>query len=424
MHIDMDEDGIAELVKVTVSGGDNPDVILDIEEIDELPFISSTAILMSHKLYGLSIYDRLNQIQEQKTTLWRNIFDNMYFQNNQRTIVVENQVNLDDLMISRPGGIVRAKRPDAVQPFPTPQLPNDSYKMMDYLDQVRSGRVGVSPEGPITDSMIGDRVGSEGVDRMMSQKEELVGLMVRVIAETGVKPLCQMIRRQVIKHQDTMKDYQFRGRWIKVDPRTWNDRPYTTVRVGTGSGNRKEQLNALGIIFQTQERMMQMPGQALVDENKVYNALNDFAKFSGYAGASAYFIDPQSPEGQQKKQEVQQQQQQQQQMQQQEMQMQAALAQSQIKIAEAEQAKVQVQSQNNQLKAQNDQMKVQMDGMKAQSDNEIKSLKQQLDEAKAIADSVQKEDDLEFKYWDAGERHSIERERLEVQRDKDSNNGQ
>ena len=66
MHIDMDEDGIAEYVKITVAGGDNPTDILDAEVIDSSPFISATAILMSHKLFGLSIYDRLKQIQEQK----------------------------------------------------------------------------------------------------------------------------------------------------------------------------------------------------------------------------------------------------------------------------------------------------------------------------------------------------------------------
>ena len=157
MRMDANEDGIAELVKVTVAGWDSPSKLLDIEEIDEIPFISSTAILMSHKLFGLSIYDRLIEIQNQKTSLWRNILDNMYLQNNQRTIVVENQVNLDDLMISRPGGIIRVKRDGAVTPYPTPPLSSDSYKMMDYLDQVRAGRAGVSPEGAVTDNMIGDR---------------------------------------------------------------------------------------------------------------------------------------------------------------------------------------------------------------------------------------------------------------------------
>jgi hypothetical protein len=416
MYMDIDEDGIAELVKVDVVGGENPTHILEIEEIEENPFISATAILMSHKLYGLSIYDRLKQIQEQKTTLWRNILDNMYFQNNQRTIVLENQVNLDDLMISRPGGIVRAKRSDAVMPFPTPQLPNDSYKMMDYLDQVRSGRVGVSPEGPVTDTMIGDRVGSQGVERMMSQKEELVGLMVRVIAETGVKPICHMIRRNVIKHQDVVADYVHRGNWIKVDPSTWRDRQRTTIRVGTGSGNRKEQLAALNTMFMLQEKIKAMPGQSLVDESRMFNAINDFAKFSGYAGAGQYFFDPMSPEGKQNQKKVAGQMQQNQKQMQQQQQMEAAVAQAQVKIAEAEQAKVKVQQENNQLEAQ-------LNAVKQAADTDIKMLKQNLDEANVLLQNDQKSDDLQFKYWDAEERHKIEHKRIESQTAKANANG-
>ena len=53
------------------------------------------------------------------------------------------QKDLDDLMISRPGGIVRMKSPGALVPIVTPPLSSDSYKMMDYLDQVRAGRSGV-----------------------------------------------------------------------------------------------------------------------------------------------------------------------------------------------------------------------------------------------------------------------------------------
>ena len=409
MHMDINEDGIAELVKVTVSGGDNPDVVLGVEEIDEIPFISSTAILMSHKLFGLSLYDRLQQIQDQKTTLWRNIFDNLYLQNNQRTIVVENQVNLDDLMVSRPGGIIRAKRADAVAPYVTPPLPADAYKMMDYLDQVRTSRSGVSPEGPVTDSMIGDRVGSEGVDRMMSQKEELVGLMIRVIAETGIKPLCYMIREQVIKHQDSASDYKFRGKWVKVLPSNWRNRKHTTVRVGTGSGNRKEQMAALGQVMAIQEKILANPSQALVKEEQVYNAANDFAKFSGLTGVGRYLLDPASPEGQQNKQQVSQQNEQMQKIEQEKEQ---ALAQAQIKIANAEEQKARAAMANVQLKNEVETAKNQIVLLQAEADAQIAMLKQQLDEAKAMSDEAIDGADLKFKYWDANEKHNIERERI------------
>ena len=411
MYMDIDEDGIAEYVKITTAGGDAPTVIVDLEEIDGNPFISTTAILMSHKLFGLSIYDRLKQIQEQKTTLWRNILDNMYLQNNQRTIVIDGQVNLDDLMVSRPGGIIRAKRADAVIPYVTPPLNGDAYKMMDYLDQVRAGRSGVSPEGPVTDSMIGDRVGSQGVAQMMSAKEELVGLMIRVIAETGVKPLCYKIRENLIKHQDTMKDYMFRGQWVKVDPSKWEDRTHTTVRVGTGSGNRQEQMAALGFVMAFQEKTAAMPGQALVTPNETFNALNDYVKFAGMPSARRYVLDPQSPEGLQNAEQIAKNMQEAQEKQEQK---DNTLIEAQAKVAQAEVQKAEAQQANVQLRAQSEQIKNESDLEKASANAEISLLRQQLEETRTKIGMKEHDEDLEYKYWDSTERYRVEELRIQT----------
>ena len=415
MRIDLDGDGIAERVKITVAGFDNPTHVLDIEEVEEWPFVSATAILMSHKLFGLSVYDRLKEIQEQKTAIWRNILDNMYLKNNQRTIAVEGMVNLDDLLISRPGGIIRAKRTDAVAPYVTPDLGSDVYRMVDYLDQVRAGRVGVSPEGSIADQSIGDAVGSEGVERLLSQKEELVGLMVRVFAETGIKPLMQMIRKLLMKHIDATVDYEYHDEWVQVAPKNWFQRNRTTVRVGTGSGNRQQQASALTAVLGYQEKLLANPGQALVTEANVFTALDDLAKVSGMPGAGAYFLDPDSPAGKENKQRVDANMQQQQQKELQEAQM---LAQTNAKIAEAEQGKAQAALANVKLTAENKQLQMQLDAMKNSSENEIKQLQQQLAEAQALSNANHKDKELEFRYYDSDQRAAIERERIAMQSQK------
>ena len=415
MRMDLDGDGIAERVKITVAGFDNPTHILDIEEVEEWPFVSATAILMSHKLFGLSVYDRLKEIQEQKTAIWRNILDNMYLKNNQRTIAVEGMVNLDDLLISRPGGIIRAKRTDAVAPYVTPDLGSDVYRMVDYLDQVRAGRVGVSPEGSIADQSIGDAVGSEGVERLLTQKEELVGLMVRVFAETGIKPLMQMIRKLLMKHIDATIDYEYHDEWVQVAPKNWFQRNRTTVRVGTGSGNRQQQASALTAVLGYQEKLLANPGQALVTEANVFTALDDLAKVSGMPGAGAYFLDPDSPAGKENKQRVDANMQQQHQKELQEAQM---LAQTNAKIAEAEQGKAQAALANVKLTAENKQLQMQLDAIKNSSENEIKQLQQQLAEAQALSNANHKDKELEFRYYDSDQRAAIERERIAMQSQK------
>lgn len=411
MKLDLNGDGVAEKLKITVAGFDNPSAILSIEEVECWPYVSVTGILMSHKFFGLSLYDRLREIQRAKTALIRNIMDNMYLQNNQRLVVQENMVNLDDLLVSRPGGIVRAKSINAVAPLPTTSLSADVYRMMDYLDQTRAGRAGVSPEGSIHDSAMGDSVGSQGLDQLLSQKEELVGLIIRVFAETGVKPICCRIRDLLIKHRNVVDSYDFRGQWVQVDPSTWKARKRTTIRVGTGSGNRKEQAAAILQILNLQSQILQNPSQALVREQEIFAAINDYAKVSGMPGAAPYLLDPTSPDGQSNKQQIAKSNQQ---AQMQELKEKQLLADTQERIAQAEQTKASAAMQSVQLKAENESLKNQIAAQQNEYNNQLAALQHQLEEARVGISDDHHAKDLQFKYYQTDTNAQLQREQMHL----------
>ena len=417
LQMDVEETGISRLMKVTVAGGDAPTDLLSVEEVEAMPWVSTTAFLMSHKFQGISITDRLKQIQDQKTALWRNMFDNMYLQNNQRNVVIEGQVNMDDLLVSRPGGIIRAKRLDAITPLITPQLGQDAYNMMTYLDQVRAGRTGVDPDGNATPQSIGDRVGSQGVERLMNAKEELVGLIIRVVAETGLKPLCTKIRDLTIKHVDAVVDFRFRGQWYQVEPQAWPDRTNCTVRVGTGTGNHQLQVAALGQVLQMQATLGQM-GSVLISEKKAFDTMDDYCKFSGLNGAVRYFVDPDSPEGQEAKKISDQQKA--------EAKAKAdkidqVMAESQQKVADAEMLKSQAQAKNVMLGNEVETGKNMLTLQKQQADNQISALRQQLDEVKTALDVQNKDADRKLKEDDSIRRTAVELTRIEKDSQKEEN---
>lgn len=418
LKIDIDEDGIAELMQIKVAGGSQATHLLEMTEVDEAPFFSSSAILMSHKFFGLSVFDRLKEIQDQKTALWRNMLDNLYLQNNGKTEVVDGQVNLDDLLVSRPGGIVRVRAPGMVREIKAPPIGNDAYQMMTYLDEVRAGRAGVSPEGAAQNYKIGSDT-AHGVERLMTAKEELVGLMIRVIAETGIKPMCVRIRNLLRKHVDAMTEYRHKGQWQQVNPAQWMERSNTTVRVGTGTGNEQKQAMAIQFVLQMQEKISMNPEQSIVDDGKVFAALHDAAKFMGLEGARKYFVDPESPQGQQLKGETEQKGQGAQQQQQQQMQ---AMAQAQIKLAEAEQMKaqadmqaVQVKSQTETVKAENDRIKTELQAAKSQHDIAIEQIKLKLIDAENRASSAAKDAEIEFKYAQLNEKTANELTKMELE---------
>jgi hypothetical protein len=413
LKLDLNGDGITERVKITVGGVNNPTIILDKEEIDSSPWVATTAILMSHKFQGLSIYDRLKQIQDNKTATIRNIMDNMYLQNNQRNVVVEGQVNMDDLLVSRPGGIIRAKRLDAISPLATPQIGDAAFNMLRYLDEIKAGRTGVSADGTASPENIGDRVGSQGVDRMMNAKEELVGLIIRVICETGIKPLCSKIRDLVTMHVDTIQDFQYRGQWVKVNPAEWPKRSKSTVRVGTGTGDTRAKLAAIEKIQAVQAQIVATPGQALTNQSKIYATLDDFCKLSGLNGAGKYFINPNSQEGQQASQKATQDSQQQQQLlmteKVKEYQLQAQLAQAATTTAEAQQANVQVKAQLELAKHQRD-----MD--KHAFEAKIAQLLATIEQTKLVEKGHKEIADLKFKYDEMTTKNALELAKIDESR--------
>jgi hypothetical protein len=87
-----------------------------------------------HKFFGLIFADLVMDLQLMKSSLMRNLMDNMYNQNFGRYAVLEGQANLDDLLTQRPGGVVRVKSPNAVMPLQHPSLEPYSFQMLEYLD--------------------------------------------------------------------------------------------------------------------------------------------------------------------------------------------------------------------------------------------------------------------------------------------------
>jgi hypothetical protein len=233
---------------------------------------------------------------------------------------------------------------------------------------------------------------AHGVERMMSAQEMLVNLMVRAIAETGLRPAYKMIRDLMVRFQNGCVPYKFKGNWVNVDPSTWGDRSRMMVTVGAGAGDDQMKLNALMQIFQTQMQFKQMPDHVLVDTKQLYNSLDDMVGLADLGEAEKYFLNPNGPEGQQfaqmKAQQDQAAQQEMMQKEQMQIQMQQAALEAQMRVASAEQMKAQATLENGQLKAQIDHLKNQLTAAKD-------SAKQSFDYDKLKTDAALKLTEME-----------------------------
>ena len=372
---DINGDGISELIKVLYIGESDCDEILDIQEVPCKPFVAMSAIPMPHEFVGTSIFERMKPIQDVKTAVLRATLDGMYYQNHKQRVVVEGSVNVDDLLVNRPGGIIRAKMPNAVQELGGNFFSGEALQLLTYADTQKDSRVGVSPMGAGQSSLEAND-SSHGVERIMSAREALVNMMVRAVAETGLKPAYTMVRDLLVRYQTTPTTWKFRGVWQSVSPSSWGDRSRIRVSVGTGTADDQMKVGALSQLLGIQQQIMQDPMNPLIDYSKIHSTLSDIVRYTELGESDKFMYDPQSPQGQQfgmqKQQQGQAQQQEMMQKEQLQIQMQQQQLAAQQKVADAEMAKAIATQQNGQLKEQINVLEAKLQSSKDSRDQDLK----------------------------------------------------
>ena len=288
LRTDYDGDGITELRKVCTVG----DTVLANEEIDSIPFVSITPIKIPHKFFGMSVADLVMDLQLMKSTLMRNLMDNMYNQNFGRYAVLEGQANLDDLLTQRPGGVVRVKSPNAVMPLSTPALEPYSFQMLEYLDGVRESRAGVSRMSQgMNENALTSHTTATAVNAVMSAAQSRVELIARNFAETGVKDLMITIYELLHKNQDKKRVVMLRNEWVPVRPDVWRDQYDCTVSVALGSGSKDQQMMHLSQMIQFASEAMK-GGLPIVNAQNMYNLGATLVKAMGFQNVDDYLTNP------------------------------------------------------------------------------------------------------------------------------------
>jgi hypothetical protein len=287
IQTDYDEDGIAELRRVLYAGSE----ILENEEADYMPFCSITPIPMPHKFFGQSLADRAMDIQLIKSTITRQILDNLYLANNPRKTAVEGRVNMDDLLSSVVGGVVRVKDPNAIGDLAVPMIASQAFPMLAYLDQIQEKRTGINQASQGLDPNILQNTTATAIAMVQNSAAAKVELIARVFAETGVKDLFRNILHLVCKYQDKERIIRLRGRFVAIDPREWSSEYDISINVGLGTGNKDQQMAMLAMVLDKQEKIIQGygPSNPLVSVGQYRATLGRMIESAGYKDSSEFF---------------------------------------------------------------------------------------------------------------------------------------
>jgi hypothetical protein len=294
IRMDVDGSGKSELMKITVAGDGKK--FLDMEEIDSMPFVSMTPVIMPHRFYGRSVAELVEDIQLIKSTVMRQMLDNMYLTNNNRVAVQDGQVSMDDLLTNRPGGIVRTKQPpqNVMMPIQAQPITEQASGMLAYLDSVKETRTGVTRQSQGLDANTLNNTAT-GQNQILTQSQMRMELIARIFAETGVKDLALKMFELTCKYQNKEKIVRIRGKYIPMRPYEWKDRVNITVQVGLGTGSKEQQLILMNAILERQMSAINLQQNVhgpMVNLRNIYNSLKKLVENAGLNSIEPYFMDP------------------------------------------------------------------------------------------------------------------------------------
>ena len=289
VRTDQDDDGIAELHRICYASN----TLLASEECDYIPFHSVCPFPIPHKFFGQSLADRAIDLQLIKSTITRQMLDNLYLTNNYRVGAVEGQVNLDDLLTSTAGGVVRIKNPNALVPMAVQSSAGQSFPMLEYLDSIQAKRSGVTEASQGLDPNILQNVTATAVSAMSNAAGGKLELIARVFADTGVSSLMKGILHLLCKYQDKERIIKVNNKYVPMNPREWDSEYNVTVNVGLGTGSKTEQLGVMQMVLQKQEQMLQQYGLAnpLVSIKQYRDTLAKFVNMAGFKDESGFIKD-------------------------------------------------------------------------------------------------------------------------------------
>ena len=287
--IDYDGDGVAELRHVFMAGNK----VLSNEEADHIPFAVISPVIFPHQFYGISAADMTMDIQLYKSAIIRQMMDSLYLANNPRNAVLDGMVEMDDLLTSRPGGIVRVRAQNAITPLLTPFVAKESFPMVEYWESVKENRTGVTRynQGLDADSL---NKTAHGISQIMTAAMKRQELIARLFAATGVKQLVRGIMHCVASSGMKALTVRLTNGYVNIDPRNWKNQYDATINVALGSGTKDRQLQMLGMIAAKQVEMIQLGRGYMVSEQNQYNLATKQAEAAGFKNPELFFTDPKS----------------------------------------------------------------------------------------------------------------------------------
>jgi hypothetical protein len=298
--LDTDGDGISERRRLVVSGT----TLLEDIQVPMVSFAAGAVLINPHRFLGVSLFDKLKQIQDTNTGLNRALLDNANATNKSRLVVRDGKVNADDLEDGRVNGRIRVKNShqggldEAVKALLVPDISQGILLNIEHQKRSRAELGGAALDLATANAQLGsDQIGSQGLDRAYSVMEQLAAMMTKIIARTLIRSVYLLTHETLRQFFDKPVDIRQSARWAAPVPTEWKKRNILTVKPGMSVGERTRLIGSLGSILDKQLTLSEQGlDDVIVNIDGFYAALMDWARAAEISNPEQYFIDPTSDE--------------------------------------------------------------------------------------------------------------------------------
>lgn len=349
LDADINGDGIAEKVKVTYCGDADECKIMNFEEwpLYRAPLFAACSVPMPHQVVGMCVADLVDDIQDLRTELTRQLLDNIALGNQSELVVNEGtpgtgRIDYDSLLNRGVGVVHRISGDATITPLAINSNSGEALQGIEMSSQLIERRTGVSSRTQAlkADALQNTATGASIMEEAINQRLELVA---RVYAETFFKPLGRYLLHLIHKYHDKQIQLRIKGKFMAFDPRKWDPDMDISVAVGLGTGDRSKLLASYSRILEIQQAFIQQFGvNSPVRLANVVYTCHKMAEAAGLEAPERFFgteEDAQKAE-------------------------QAIMQQASQPQPNAQQQKVQIEQQKAQAKIQLDQQKAQMDAQR------------------------------------------------------------
>jgi hypothetical protein len=291
IRIDKDGDGIPELREIHTVG-DNHAIIKD-RVVQHANFAVWCPDPEPHTLVGDTPAELVKDIQRIKTNMLRGSLDSLAESIWPRLVFNETLVNVDDVLNDEIGAAIRTRGDpsNTVNQLTHQFVGQPVFQMFEVFEQLRRARTGITDQSKGLNPQALQSMANQGVDAIIAGAQERIELCARILAETGMKDLFKGLLRECVNNPSQQRSIQLRGKWVNIDPSTFDPSMRISVNPTLGKGSDQTRLLVLQDIKQTQIMAMEKfgPDNPLCGPIEFRNTLEDMLSIGNIKSVERYF---------------------------------------------------------------------------------------------------------------------------------------